>query len=425
MEADNVKPPKDAGDVKLAGGELVAEGEPIHAPAIERARVVLERVVGEALAAATFDHGADFRPGVALEEFVKRAPERMRDAGLVEQEPTRDPFADRATPALVEWFDKPPPTRQWLLTRDGHGSDAGKKGVGFLPLGKVGMLAAAGGVGKTMALVQLALSVATGREWLGDFTVPEASRGHVLLALGEEDAGEVHRRLYNAFRAMWPSEEGRHSDEQRRAMALAQERITVVPLSGVPCSLVTTNPTTRTTEESTALAGLRDLLEHADHEWSLVVLDPLSRFAGVETETDNAAATRFVQAVETLVTVPGNPTVLLAHHTTKGSRGEEGENASDTTDARGASAITDGVRWVARLSPVKSTENDPGPKRATLTLTKSNYGPLDKKRTVKRADGGALVPLEAADLAALKEADAEKVGKRDTSKGKKLGEGLM
>ena len=28
MEADNVKPPKDAGDVKLAGGELVAEGLP-------------------------------------------------------------------------------------------------------------------------------------------------------------------------------------------------------------------------------------------------------------------------------------------------------------------------------------------------------------------------------------------------------------
>ena len=340
--------------------------------------------------------------------------------------PPRNPFTDHATQAKLAWFEAKPPHRRWLLERDGE-DDEKSRSVGFLPLGKVGMLAAAGGVGKTMALVQLALSVATGRPWLGAFYVPEESRGHVLLALGEEDAEEAHRRLYNAFRAMWPGDEEQHSGEQRAAMKRAVERITVVPLSGVPCSLVTTSPTTRTTEESAALAGLREFLDNAAHEWSLVVLDPLSRFAGVETETDNAAATRFVQAVETLVTVPGNPTVLLAHHTTKGSRGEEGENASDTTDARGASAITDGVRWVARLSPVKRSENDPVPGRATLTLTKSNYGPPDRRRTVKRAEGGALVPLEAAEVAALKEhaksaADSQKNG---PYKGKKPGEGLV
>ena len=340
--------------------------------------------------------------------------------------PPPNPFTDHATQAKLAWFDSKPPRRRWLLEREGEGGDAGSF-VGFLPLGKVGMLAAAGGVGKTMALVQLALSVATGRPWLGDFTVPASSVGHVLLALGEEDAEEAHRRLYNAFRAMWPSDDERHASERSAAMQLAAERITVVPLSGVPCSLVTTSSTTRTTEESTALAGLRELLENAGHDWSLVVLDPLSRFAGVETETDNAAATRFVQAVETLVTVRGNPTVLLAHHTTKGSRGEEGENASDTTDARGASAITDGVRWVARLSPVKRSENDPVPGRATLSLTKSNYGPPDRRRTVKRADGGALVPLAATEVDTLKEhaKGTAEAPKTSTNKGKKPGEGIV
>lgn len=412
---------------RVRGGETLdaSEGElvTIDVPAIQHARQVLERVVGEALAAATFDHGADFRPGVALSELVKRAPERMRDAGLVEQEPARDYFADRATPALVEWFDTFPPKRAWLLERDGEGGDQGKR-VGFLPLGKVGVLAAAGGAGKTMALVQLALSVATGHPWLGDFTVPEASRGHVLLALGEEDAAEVQRRLYNAFRAMWPGEEARHSSEQRAAMQRAAERITVLPLAGAPVAFVTTDPKTREVSETRAHGQLRALLENAGHEWSLVVLDPLSRFAGAETETDNAAATRFVQAIEGLVSVPGNPTVLVAHHTTKSSR--KGEDPTDSTSVRGSSALTDGVRWVATLVPEKSS-GLPGdkPARVFLELTKSNYGPPDRRRDVMRAEGGALRAPTPEERKAFALGAVEVEARKREPKGTKPGAGII
>jgi replicative DNA helicase len=114
-----------------------------------------------------------------------------------------------------------------------------------------------------------------------------------------------------------------------------------------------------------------------------VVLDPLSRFAGCDTEKDNAAATRFIEAAETLVDVPGGPTVLLAHHTTKSSRSNENSEGASTNAARGASALTDGVRWVAHLDSKEDTA-------AEFTVTKSNYSLKGKPLRLVRDDGGAL-----------------------------------
>ncbi|RYZ45998.1 MAG: hypothetical protein EOO72_02940, partial [Myxococcaceae bacterium] len=99
-----------------------------------------------------------------------------------------------------------PPPRRYLLQRPSEAQDDSHLPQGFLPLGKVGMLAAAGGAGKTMALVQLAVSVATGRPWLGHYGVPVSSRGRVVLALAEEDTDEAHRRLYAVRRGLALSE---------------------------------------------------------------------------------------------------------------------------------------------------------------------------------------------------------------------------
>lgn len=300
-------------------------------------------------------------------------------------------FLGVAVQAQVDWFTEYPPRRRYLLTHEGTGDDAGKRAVGFLPRGKVGILAAAGGAGKTMALVQLALSVATGRQWLGEYDVPTDEQGHVLLALGEEDAEEVHRRLHYAFRVMWPSNEPKHAQEREEAARLAHKRITVLPLAGKPVGFVATDRTTREVSPTPAHDQLVRLLTQAGHDWSLVVLDPLSRFAGADTESDSAAATRFIQAVEALVDVPGRPTVLLAAHTTKNSRKGD-DNPNDATAVRGSSALTDGARWAMTMMPERQDTLKLGP-FVWLELVKSNYGPLDKSRKVARADGGALRPL--------------------------------
>lgn len=258
---------------------------------------------------------------------------------------------DRLWRTLDTWgaLSQEPPPRRWLLTRPDDETNGMASPIGVLQLGKVGLLIGAGGAGKTMLLIALALAVATGRRWLDLFGV--AHPGRVLLALGEEDVEEVWRRCFAVARAM------RLTDEQ---VLVAAQNIVALPLAGVPVALVEAEGgNTRATE---MLHEVRERMR--SQEWRLIIFDPLSRFAGADTEKDNTAATRFVQAVESLVSVPGSPAVIIGHHTNKLSR-TEGTKAS-ASNARGSSAITDGARWVAELE----SRGDDG---AKLTITKSNY----------------------------------------------------
>lgn len=296
-------------------------------------------------------------------------------------------------PLLARWhtlgtlglLSTEPPVREWLLKRPHE--LPGLNAIGAMQLGKVGLLIAAGGVGKTIVLIQLALAVASGRKWLDHFEV--SAPGRVLIALAEEDLEEVHRRFFQLARAM------RLTDQQAERAAAS---IVVLPLCGVPVRLVD-----QAGAETEMLATLRARLDDGDGPWRLIILDPLSRFAGADTEKDNAQATRFIEAAETLLEAPGRPAVLIAHHTHKLSRVQDGQKAS-TSHARGASALTDGARWSAELEPLDAD-------RARFTLTKSNYasttgGALE---LVRDADMGgylrAATPAERAEAHAAREAE--------------------
>jgi len=297
----------------------------------------------------------------------------------------------------LHWLDGKPPSRRWLLQRDAEPQEDTRVPRGFLPLGKVGMIAAAGGAGKTMALVQLAVSVATGRPWLGHYTVPPESRGRVLLALGEEDAEEVQRRLY-AIRTGLELNPQEVADLKRNLM--------VLPLAGKPVQLIAAAGKDGKPEETPFLGELRRRLSTAGVDWKLLVLDPLSRWAGPETETDNFAATRFVSIIESLAQVPGGPTVLLAHHTTKAARKE---GSGDATAARGASALTDGVRWVATMSKA-----DTG--GMVLSLAKTNYTAPAADLMLKQIEGGVLRALTPNELDAKKVAEGTKAKRKASEK---------
>lgn len=282
-----------------------------------------------------------------------------------------------------DWLTTRGPPRQWLLTRHG--------GAGVLPLGKVGAFLAAGGAGKTMALTQLALAVATGTKWLGTFDV--ATPGAVLLALAEEDAEEMRRRLFNAANLLFDSKDDdnkpRKAADVHALTATALGRIVCLPLAGQRVALVEGAGGAIT--ESPMLADMQARLDAMKDEdghpvkWRLIILDPLSRWSGADTEKDNASATRFVEAVESLaMKTAGRPTVLIAHHTGKNSRGA----ANDENAARGVTALTDGVRWVASMYP------DEIDGWVWLKLpTKSNYTATCKEPLLLLRDnknGGAL-----------------------------------
>jgi RecA-family ATPase len=303
------------------------------------------------------------------------------------------------------WLTTEPPERRYLLRLP--------DGRGLLPLGKVGLLAAAGGVGKTFALTQLALAVASGRPWLETYDVDAEAQEKVLLVAAEEDDEELRRRLFVSAEAAALS-----PDERARA----GERLVAIGAAGFDVSLtdIGGNLTPFAHRLKTQLE--KDI-------WSLIVLDPLSRFGGVETESDNAMATRLVQALEQLAKAPGTPAVLMAHHTNKQSRNGKSRAATaseDATATRGSSALSDGVRWLARMEEKSSVEGYHGPQLVTFRVAKNNYGPTRSRLDLARYedDQGALVKAPRTELKQYLAAQS-KGNEASEASGQNKAEGLL
>lgn len=261
----------------------------------------------------------------------------------------------------VDFGDAPPPPRKFLLHT--------RAGEGYMPLGKAALLTSSGGTGKTTALVQLAVALALRRPWLDAFVVGEHAGRDSLLLLGEEDAEEAQRKLYWTTSAMGLT---------RAEVAEVKRRVRAVPCAGLALSLLQ--------------RGERDLLESGPDvddvrkllgglaEPGLVVIDPLSRFAGIDVESSNATATRFVQEVEQFTHREfGGPSVLLSGHSSKYSRREGG------ADSRGVTAIPDAVRWNSTLL-TDPTE----PLRVKLTLEKTNLTRPHAPVYLARGENGLL-----------------------------------
>jgi hypothetical protein len=360
------------------------------------AATILETAAQRDLLKVTEILSAEVRNG---RRTATEAIERLRS--FLDGAPTR--HTERAThPIISGWttvaergdvYGTKPLPRKWLLKRNA---------VGVLPLSKLGILAAAGGVGKTMAVVELALAIASGKPWLGreGYEVPEQGRGRVLLALGEEDQEEVDRRMHDAAHSM-----GLSAEEARKAFAL----IVTLPLAGTRVAL--TRSASDDEGETDAARALRAKM--ADHDdWRLVVFDPLSRFAGPDAEKDNASATLFIETAESFCKLGGGPTVLVVHHSAQHARGDQNEVTDASQAARGATGLTDGARWVASMSSRKVDFDDAElrlhlGRHAALSIVKNNYAPPEDGEILLRRDrdhGGALHAMDDADRKVIAEA---------------------
>ncbi|MBM4346429.1 MAG: AAA family ATPase [Deltaproteobacteria bacterium] len=279
------------------------------------------------------------------------------------------------------WLDNPaPPVRALLTANDAQGYPSA-----FMPAGVVALLVAPGGTGKTQALMQLAVAVSCGRPWLGTYSV--ANPGPVCLIVGEEGDEGLHRRIRGAVDA------GSAWD------LAAQVKVNLFTLSMRGRDACWTDEDGKERAPFTALlAGLKALVER----WSLVILDPASRFLGPECEIDNAAATRWIELAERLtIELPGNPTVLVAHHTNKSALA----GATDQGAARGSSALTDGARWQANLDRITEVEKHANgkptgkrlfvPNEVILHVVKANDCPIFPDLHLRRdlKHGGFLVPI--------------------------------
>lgn len=350
------------------------------------ARIVVGLARQRSLLAKMQEAEARLYLGVPPDEFHDLTREVLSELGAIDERSTLRPvWESLVRPVPPEWCLTPPPARTWLL-RDG------RTGCGSLPLGKAGMLLAEGGAGKTTLLCQLALSVASGEPFLDWFDVQ--SPGRVLLVMGEEERDDMQRQIHRAATA--------------RGSRVDPDRIVVIPLHGVPCAMIERDRDGNVRDTDFAKWLFAFVREQV---FSLVVLDPISRFAGLEAETDNAQATRYVQSTERLGSLCG-ATVLNSHHTNKTSRGGGSVGSSA---ARGSSAFTDGHRWVATMAiPDANLEEqaDRVGEVVTLSFSKNNYERKGAPIYLRRTRSGALEPLDENDASLVRRVQSGDAGRQ-------------
>jgi hypothetical protein len=264
-------------------------------------------------------------------------------------------------------FNLPPPQR-WVL-------------AGLLPLGIVAAYVAQGGVGKSQLLMQLCYSVATGVPLAGFWPVGE--QGTVLMLCAEDSRAEIHRRVHRIHAQIGAS-------MPNNARKQLEDRFLVRSMVGQDVLLTTA---TRNSEVvRTPLLEQLLLTAKQATNLKLIIIDPAARFRGGD-ENSNADATRFVQALEYLAQSTG-ATVLIAHHSGKGasSAKEADQNAS-----RGASALTDGIRWQMALTPLTggitgyaSIPQDQRHLYLEARLVKTNYTAPQPPVLLRRCPDGYL-----------------------------------
>lgn len=304
--------------------------------------------------------------------FAEQYPDMLRDLfNLGIFKPIEEDHEELSALSISAWLDSDPPEREWVFQD-------------VLPLGKVGLLVAAGGTGKSFLTLQMAASVATGTPLCNIWMPPAA--GGVLCVYAEEDRDELHRR-FNAIRKTF-------SDMDAGALSANLYIATAINPGGEdPNRLMTEHGRSVTRTDN-----VRVLMEQAlrvkrqTGNLRLLILDPLIRFTAGN-ESDPQHATKFVETIEHIAAVL-KCTVLVTHHQNKMSS----KDLHQTQDAsRGSTGFPDGARWQTNLRGMHPSEalsfnlpEDECGKFIQLAMTKQNYGVKHPPVWLHRGDSGVL-----------------------------------
>ena len=190
----------------------------------------------------------------------------------------------------------------------------------FLPIPKnaVTILTSAGGTGKTMLAIQLAIRL-----------VAEEENKKVLLWLTEDGIGQTKKRI----------------DE------ILAKILTTVDVK------VLKNIDVIGAENGSKLLIKEDKnnLQEAFKEYSLIVIDPLIAFYGYRDENNNKEARQFMQMFNQIA-IENNQAILFLHHNNKG------ENAT----ARGASDFINACRLLYKIEHIENSN------KRKITVEKEN-----------------------------------------------------
>lgn len=249
----------------------------------------------------------------------------------------------------------------------------------------LGVLVAPGGTGKSILSLQIAMTVAFGKDLFSIFDGEKIKPGNVLILNAEDPQEVIKSRLYG-FRDRLPDEIDH---------TFLGKHLTILPVSGHDFKIAE-KAEFNVIKMSKDFEDLIEELKAQDHENRprLIILDTLNRLAGGVDENDNAQMGRVLNFVEIMNREIGCAT-LIVHHTNKGSTltGQGGIQQA----GRGASVVTDNARWQLNMSGMSKEE---GEKRGIvegiardwikLDYSKTNYGPPRSGKWLYRTDHGIL-----------------------------------
>lgn len=254
-----------------------------------------------------------------------------------------------------EWGQEPPPFEELLPG---------------LIRGTVAAIVSPGGAGKSMLILQLLLFIAGIVDLLGFGR--KLVTGSVAYMPAEDPELVLQHRLFALQR---------HLTEAQ--YLLARESIAIHPVVG-------------------RMPDIRDQkwfdeIRRAAERQRLLAIDTLRRFHRAE-ENDTGQMAEVIGRFE-MIARETDCTILLAHHAAKAAALN---GLGDLQQAsRGASVLTDNIRWQAYLVGMTS-ENasdlkvDPEERGyyVRFGVSKSNYGPPVAEKWLRRNEGGILLPAQ-------------------------------
>jgi len=324
----------------------------------------------------------------------------MKDAGdvvaagrplVAEGEPITPPGLLNARPFTAAELAAIPDAVPCLFRVD-DGTREGD-GEGMMPRGVVGLLTGPPGAGKSFLALEMMLAAANGGALFGDKAngvpyVAKGDAGRVLYLSFEDDRDSVGRRFGRILKA-------------RGLNATALERIDVLAWDDLEAddtrALFGMNKETKAVEPTELYERAHATLKASDKPWSLVVVDTLARSARGGVEVDAEAATDVIQRLEQWTKLPGEPVVLMLHHTRKMGIDNQGhrrlESMLDPESVRGSSAILGAVRWAGMLAKLTlRDERDKATRNVVFEVAKANAIAEDAmpRLYLTPGDGGVL-----------------------------------
>lgn len=297
------------------------------------------------------------------------------------------------------------PKRKWLVK-------------GLVRAGAAHVMAAEGGVGKTFALLELALKIAAprpGDTWMGQPMDPDHIGGRAIVITTEDDKDEIHIRL-NAL----------DPDGSRREQARAAGKLIIAPLmdSGGAFPLVEIGHGGIAKASPSWSKILNDIAKLHDPDGGnavqFVAIDTLAATLHGE-ENASVIVQQYVTAlnlVQHKKVAPGCASMVTHHVRKQGTKDTAIQTAADMRNAiRGSNALLGAVRmaigiwqhpsWADTLlslgQPVK-----PNTLFQIAVVKGNNDEVLDGERTLLRTKAGGLADVTAAvrDASGLPEKEA-------------------